>query len=609
MGRLTRDEKIAQVKAKLKKRHEAEDRKNGKKNVATKGKPTFSHIEPGLYTRPPQQGSVATFEPCKEIDVFEAPLSSSEAYKKAREQPSYIMDVVDGPIKRRNREAKRLDNRVKAIEADLFLTKKERLKLMKEITNEREALVELKDQESHYGSVAWVKSARKHVNSLLELQAPEPEQVYKSERPFVTPDPADRVPLEYQGQANVREADRLDRKELDRKNKWLVMHGDGDASSSSVGKFFKRSYNKSDDPKAGEEDIAPSILRRYQRERIFEMISDENTELQGLDQGLLAVFRQKVGADGDEFIDDDDDDIIEGTLVPQKPNSRFFLTLFQRRSQDAKNPTMKGGLSGFSKAAKNMKKMPPRLQEKHRFEFWKAVATGDLEVMEKLLGMGFDVHDTNGSQRNAVHIAVEGESDTALQFLLDKTDIQVEVYDEDGRTPIHLAILLGNLSTLLTLLTHTPASAKFKNQEGLLPIHLTAIEGDVAAAKLLVQCYSNIDVRCYRGMAPLHYAAVRGKMAMARFLLTCGANKMCRNIEEDPMTPLDLALRYKRLQMAELLRCYKGWTPPPPSPPPVIHATVPLLFSPRVSVQVSYHQPSLSIRYASGQHAAGKGKL
>jgi ankyrin repeat protein len=76
-----------------------------------------------------------------------------------------------------------------------------------------------------------------------------------------------------------------------------------------------------------------------------------------------------------------------------------------------------------------------------------------------------------------------------------------------------------------------PESARGKNAEGLLPIHLAAKEGNVAVAKLLVQCYDNIDVRCYKGMSPLHYCAVYGKTAMARFLLECGANKQCLNIE------------------------------------------------------------------------------
>jgi hypothetical protein len=412
MGRFS-EEQIEQVKAKLKERHEAENRKNGKAASTKTNKKTHAHIKPENFVRPPQRSTVATFEPCEDIDVPDKVLSSSEAYKKARAQPHYIMDIVDGPIKQKHRKAKEVEAKIKAIEENEFLTTRERLKLLKDINAEQKAEQAKVDEMSHYGSFAWVKSKQKLLfNSMLSLPTTQTKEVYKSERPFLSPDPAARVDGGYQGLANVREQARIEQKERERKDKWIMLHGDEDKTSSSVTKFFrKRGYESKSDPDTRQEDIAPSILRRYQKQRIFEMVSgDDNPEFVGLDPEMLLKFRRKVS------LDDDDDHYLTEECGSQKNSTRFLPSVFHR------------GAAQCVKTTRHSKPMPRKLQEKHRFEFWKAVTCGDIETIQKLLSLGFNVNDKNGSGRNAVHIAVEGESIISLQYLLNETNIQVELY-------------------------------------------------------------------------------------------------------------------------------------------------------------------------------------
>jgi len=53
-------------------------------------------------------------------------------------------------------------------------------------------------------------------------------------------------------------------------------------------------------------------------------------------------------------------------------------------------------------------------------------------------------------------------------------------------------------------------------------------------------------------MTPLHWAAASGRADFVRLLLDTGVDRSARSDKDE--TPLDLALKYERVDVAELLR-------------------------------------------------------
>jgi ankyrin repeat protein len=118
----------------------------------------------------------------------------------------------------------------------------------------------------------------------------------------------------------------------------------------------------------------------------------------------------------------------------------------------------------------------------------------------------------------------------------------VDVADEDGRTPLHQAVL-GNSIGLVGLLIESGATVDAKDHHGYTPLHFAAQEYAPMIARILVAKGADPNARDEDGNSVLWRAVFSAgdREEIVRFLLDNGGRDNLANLEG--VTPRDLATR------------------------------------------------------------------
>jgi hypothetical protein len=126
-----------------------------------------------------------------------------------------------------------------------------------------------------------------------------------------------------------------------------------------------------------------------------------------------------------------------------------------------------------------------------------------------------------------------------------------------GKAPdisIHEAAALGNIEAVKQFLdSGTDVNAKDKT--GGTPLHRAAYYGHKEIAELLISKGADVKAKNYGGYTPLHYAPTK---EIVELLIAKGADVNAKTKRGD--TPLDWAIKYKRTEIADLLRKHGGKT-------------------------------------------------
>jgi len=90
-------------------------------------------------------------------------------------------------------------------------------------------------------------------------------------------------------------------------------------------------------------------------------------------------------------------------------------------------------------------------------------------------------------------------------------------------------------------------------------LHEAVEEEDIEAVKQHLADGADVNAKDEIGMTPLHWAAVLGrKNEIVELLIAEGADVNAKNYERK--APLDFAVKYKRTEIADLLRKHGGKT-------------------------------------------------
>ncbi|KAK1272576.1 hypothetical protein QJS04_geneDACA013262 [Acorus gramineus] len=147
--------------------------------------------------------------------------------------------------------------------------------------------------------------------------------------------------------------------------------------------------------------------------------------------------------------------------------------------------------------------------------------SGQIALMDELLGLGADIDAADKDGYTALHRAVIGKKEAVISHLLRK-GANPHVRDRDGATPLHSAVQVGAMQTV----------------------------------KLLIKYKVDVNIADDEGWTPLHVAIQSRNRDIAKVLLVNSADKTRRN--KDGKTPLDISLCYgkdfKSYDLAKLLK-------------------------------------------------------
>ena len=127
---------------------------------------------------------------------------------------------------------------------------------------------------------------------------------------------------------------------------------------------------------------------------------------------------------------------------------------------------------------------------------------------------------------------------------------------------IHVAASDGNIETVKQhLAAGTDVNAK---NVGSTPLHWAAKKGHKEIAELLIEKGADLNAKQNLGWTPLHNAASSGHKEIAELLITKGVDVNAKIAAANALgrykgdTPLDLAIKRKRTEVADLLRKHGG---------------------------------------------------
>ncbi|XP_066915935.1 transient receptor potential cation channel subfamily A member 1-like isoform X2 [Clytia hemisphaerica] len=151
------------------------------------------------------------------------------------------------------------------------------------------------------------------------------------------------------------------------------------------------------------------------------------------------------------------------------------------------------------------------------------------------------VQDLEG--RYPLHIAASDGSDAIIEILVKAMKrftvtgphANVDVQNNEQKTPLHMACLHGHVKSVTKLLEHQ-ADVNCQCSSKITPMHLAAIYGRDDVIKILVKYGSKLNKRDTFHMTPLHRACLYGRINVISLLYTLGAHLELRN--ETGFTPL-----------------------------------------------------------------------
>ncbi|KAK4078254.1 uncharacterized protein Triagg1_3270 [Trichoderma aggressivum f. europaeum] len=168
---------------------------------------------------------------------------------------------------------------------------------------------------------------------------------------------------------------------------------------------------------------------------------------------------------------------------------------------------------------------------------------------------GADINIGDNDSRTPLHLAIENKSLPAISLLIN-AGAQVNAKSKDGSTPLHIAV--KQIDTV-QLLLQNGADKEATDLEGRTPLYQALADGTIEVATLLVDEGANVAIAAKDGRTPLHMALSLGAkgFGIAKRLLQSDSSKATSYAKakaKDEATPLHIAAEHGPSEAIELLR-------------------------------------------------------
>ena len=192
--------------------------------------------------------------------------------------------------------------------------------------------------------------------------------------------------------------------------------------------------------------------------------------------------------------------------------------------------------------------------DKGRTPLHRAAREGHKEVAELLIAAGADLNTKDKEGKTPLyHAARWGHTNIAALLIAAGADVNAK--DDKGRTPLDRAV--GYTEIVALLRKHGG-----KTSEELNALIDAAEAGNIEAVKQHLAAGMDVNAKDEDGVTPLHEAALWGHNEVTELLIANGAevNAIIVSGPYQGKTPLDLAIRHKKNETADLLRKHGGRT-------------------------------------------------
>ncbi|XP_077281628.1 uncharacterized protein LOC143908142 isoform X2 [Temnothorax americanus] len=174
---------------------------------------------------------------------------------------------------------------------------------------------------------------------------------------------------------------------------------------------------------------------------------------------------------------------------------------------------------------------------------------GHLDVVEGLIERGASPNAHMKDGATALFIAAQNGHLRILEVLLEH-GAKTDAVRTDGATPLWIASQMGHDHVVRRLL-RAGAKVDATRHDGATPLFKAAHKGHAAVIGELLKYRPSLGV-LPNGESALHAAALTGHMTVARQLVGAGADPLLVN--QEGITPLQLAVRHSQTQVANYLR-------------------------------------------------------
>ncbi|OQS02843.1 ankyrin repeat domain-containing protein 50-like [Thraustotheca clavata] len=183
---------------------------------------------------------------------------------------------------------------------------------------------------------------------------------------------------------------------------------------------------------------------------------------------------------------------------------------------------------------------------KESFSLLNAIATGNCKEALKLLGQGACIGPNDATM--LLHLAAKRDFPSIVKLLV-KRNININQYDDKGKSALHLAVQVGSSAVVKVLVNSSQINLNIEDADGNTPLHIAAQYDKATVIRLLM--YADFNRKNKNGKTALYIAAESGNVNSVKELLQFQTDRRIQGPTGD--TPLSIAKRNGFEEIAGLL--------------------------------------------------------